>query len=132
MTITFRSLSILYALICFGAAVIWTCAPRFLLSAWGVDFSESSSLAYRQCGALFFGIGVVFFYARKAEPSFMRTTFVRGFGVSCLILAGLGVMELVNGRAGPGILSAVAVEVLLVLLLPFAVGIGPTPTKGRS
>ena len=86
-----------------------------LLSTWGVDFSYAVGLMGRRGAALFAGIGVMFFWARNAEPSSARSALVAGFVISCLALAALGVVELGNGHAGPGILSAVLIEVALIL-----------------
>lgn len=115
MKLNFRSLAILCAFVCLSLALIWAFSPRLLLSAWGVDFSYPVGLVGRRGAALFAGIGVMFFWARNAEPSSARSALVAGFVVSCLALASLGVVELVNGHAGPGILSAGLIEVALIL-----------------
>lgn len=115
MKLNFRSLAILCAFVCFSLALIWAFSPMLLLSTWGVDFSYAVGLMGRRGAALFAGIGVMFFWARNAEPSSARSALVAGFAVSCLALAALGVVELVNGHAGPGILSAVLIEVALIL-----------------
>lgn len=115
MTLNFRSLAILCAFVCFSLALIWAFSPKLLLSTWGVDFSYAVGLVGRRGAALFAGIGVMFFWARNAEPSSARSALVAGFVISCLALAALGVVELGNGHAGPGILSAVLIEVALIL-----------------
>lgn len=115
MKLNFRSLAILCAFVCLSLALIWAFSPKLLLSAWGVDFSYPVGLVGRRGAALFAGIGAMFFWARDAEPSSARSALVAGFMVSGLALAALGVVELVNGHAGPGILSAVVIEVALIL-----------------
>jgi len=115
MKLNFRSLATLCAFVCFSLALIWALSPKLLLSTWGVDFSYPVGLVGRRSAALFAGIGVMFFWARNAEPSSARSALVAGFVVSCLALAALGVVELGNGHAGPGILSAVLIEVALIL-----------------
>ncbi len=111
----FRNLAILSSLVCFTLAVTWTLAPNALLTVWGVEFSYSAGLVGRRGAALFAGIGVMFFYARNAEPSSARSALVAGFVVGCVALAALGTFELATGHAGLGILSAVLVEVALAL-----------------
>ena len=115
MKLNFRSLAVLSAFVCFSLALVWMFAPNVLLSSWGVDFSYPVGLVGRRSAALFAGIGVMFFWARNAEPSSARSALVAGFVASCLVLAALGVIELANGHAGPGILTAVLIEVALVL-----------------
>jgi hypothetical protein len=131
MKLTFHSLALLYSVVCFTIALIWLIEPHLPFAAWHAEFSEPADLVGHQSGALYAGFGVTFFFARNAEPSSMRTSFIRGFGVSCVILAGLDVAAFANGRAGPGILLDVVVEIALVLLMAFAVGIGPAPSNSR-
>jgi hypothetical protein len=50
-------------------------APNLLLSSWDVDFSYPVGLVGRRGAALFAGIGVMFFWARNAEPSSKPLTF---------------------------------------------------------
>ena len=111
----FRNLAILSSLICFGLTLTWTLAPALLLAIWGIEFSYPVGLVGRRGAALFAGIGVMFFAARNAEPSAARSALVTGFIVGCAALATLGIFELASGHAGPGILSAVLVEIALAL-----------------
>ncbi len=56
---------------------------------------------------------MMFFLARKAEPSAGHDALTNGFICGCFSLAGFSMFERVSGHAGIGILSAVIVEVLL-------------------
>jgi peptidoglycan/LPS O-acetylase OafA/YrhL len=116
MKLGFRSLAILSASVCFTLAFIWMLAPGMLLATWGVGFSDAVGVVGRRGGALFFGIGVMFFRARNLAPSRARQTIVTGFVSACLALAALGIFELATGHAGFGILSAVLAEVAIALL----------------
>jgi hypothetical protein len=51
--------------------------------------------------------------ARNAEPSESRVALTSGFAIACSLLAALGCIELFSGHAGPGILSAIVVEIML-------------------
>jgi hypothetical protein len=113
MRLTFRSLAILAAAVCFSLAGIWLLAPSLLLSLWDVQDSYPVELMARRGAALFLGIAVMFLSARNAEPSVGRLSLVRGLVVGCLMLACLGILELATGHAGVGILLAVAVELLI-------------------
>lgn len=115
MKISFRSVAILFALIFFALALTWMFAPGVLLSSWGVDLTSQAGLVGRRGAALYAGMGVMFLNARNAAPSPARSALLRGTVVTCLLLAVLGISELVNGHAGPGILVAVAIEIVLVM-----------------
>lgn len=115
MKLNFQSVAILVALVCFALASVWMFAPELLLSNWGVEYSSSTGLVSRRAAALFAGMGVMFFTARKAEPSVARSALITGFVTACVILAVLGLFEFSSGHATVGILSAVLIEVALAL-----------------
>lgn len=115
MKIDFKHFSLASALLCFALAFIWLCVPQLLLAIWSVGFSESTGLVGRRAAALFAGIGVMLFQLRHAAPSPARAAVSNGAMVLCSMLALLGVLELVLGHAGPGILLAVAVEMVLAI-----------------
>jgi hypothetical protein len=117
MSLNFRTVAIIAAVICFALAAVWLLAPSFLLSLWGVQYTYPVGLVARRGAALFLGIGVMLFLARNAEPSSSRFALSQGLAVGCIALAALGVIELVTGHAGIGILSAVLVEVALACAL---------------
>lgn len=115
MKLSFRSLAILSALGFFVLALVWMFAPNAILSSWGVAFSYPVGLVSRRAAALYVGIAVMLFRARNAEPSPTRSALVAGFVVVCLVLAALGVCELVTGHANRNIAGAVFIEVVLAL-----------------
>jgi hypothetical protein len=115
MKLDFRSLAILSALVFFSLAFTWMLAPDLLLSNWGVELSSSAEVVGRRGAALYAGMGVMFFSARNAEPSPARSALLGGAIVTCLILAVLGVFELATGHVEVGILTAVFIEIALVL-----------------
>lgn len=69
----------------------------------------------RRIAAFEIGIAVMFFMARNAEHSTARTALIYGMITSCMILALLGVYEFDTRHASSGILTAVLIEVALVL-----------------
>ena len=115
MSISFRNVAILAAFIFLALALTWMFTPGVLLSRWGVDLSGSAGLVGRRGAALYAGIGVMFLQARNAAPSPARSALLGGTVVACLLLAILGTLELVNGHAGPGILAAVGIEIVLAI-----------------
>lgn len=120
MKLKFRTVAILASLLFCALAIIWMFAPNLFLAGWGIAFSSSAELVGRRGGAVYAGVGLMFFWARNAEPSLTRSALVRGVVVGCLILATLGVYELAIGHASSGILSAVFIEIALVLALLYA------------
>ncbi|MES2027070.1 MAG: hypothetical protein V4448_16085 [Pseudomonadota bacterium] len=117
MKLNFQSVAILVALVCFALASVSMFAPALLLSSWGVEYSSSAGLVSRRMAALFAGIAVMFFTARKAEPSPSRSALTMDFAVACLILAALGLFEFASGHASADILAAVFIDVALALVL---------------
>jgi hypothetical protein len=115
MKLDFRSLAILTSLVFFSLALTWMLAPNLLLSNWGVESSSTVGLVGRRGAALYAGLGVMFFSARNAEPSPARSALLGGTVVTCLVLAALGVFEFATGHAKVGILTAVFIEIALVL-----------------
>ena len=117
MKLNFHSVAILVALVCLALAFVGMFAPELLLSSWGVEYSSSAGLLSRRMAALFAGIAVMFFAARKAKPSPSRSALIIGFATACLILAALGLFEFASGHASADILAAVFIDVALTLLL---------------
>lgn len=115
MQVSFRTLSILTATLCFVLALVWGLLPQWLLQVWGVDYSSATGLVSRRSAMLFLGLGVMFYSARNAAPSVARTALSTGFITGCFGLAGIGLLEWLSGHAGPGILLAVSVELGLGL-----------------
>lgn len=113
MTIRFKHLAVLYALLFLLLAIMWIFIPDRVLSGWMVRFTPEAALISRRSAALYAGVAVMFFLARNAEASVARSALVSGLAVICLFLAVLGIFEFATGHAGAGILSTVLAEVLI-------------------
>lgn len=113
MQLSFRTLATLTTALCFVLALIWGLIPEFMLSIWGVAYDNTAGLMARRGAMLFVTLGVMFFMARHAPPSIARTAMSSGVVIGLFGLAVLGFSEWLNGRAGPGILLAVVVEITL-------------------
>lgn len=116
MHLSFHSLAIITAVIFGTLAAIWLLKPSLFLSAWNVDNPTSTGLVGRRVGALYSGIAVMLFLARNAMPSSTLSALIYGLVVTCLMLAILGLYELVKGYASKGILGAVLIELVLAIL----------------
>jgi len=90
-------------------------APVLMLSAWGVELTDSVGLVTRRIAALYAGIAVMYFLARNAEHSATRTALIVGTITACLILAILGLYEFAAGHASNGIIGSVIIECVLVM-----------------
>ena len=119
MKLTFRSLAVIAVIVFLILSIAWMFAPGQLLSLWGVESTSSAELVARRSAAMYVGIAVMFFLARQAQPSLVRSALVNGVVVSCVILAALGLFELFTGHAQSGIVPAVFVEVAISLAFLF-------------
>lgn len=115
MRLSFYRLSVLTSILFILLAVILMFAPAQMLTSWGVELTTSVGLVVRRIAALYTGVAVMFFLARNAEHSSTRTALITGITTSCSILALLGVYEFATGHATSGILTAVFIEVALLL-----------------
>ncbi|WP_200884318.1 hypothetical protein [Dickeya undicola] len=115
LSLRFRPLAILSALLFFVIAVAWISVPDLMLASWGVDSSRSAELVSRRSAALYAGVGVMLFLTRNVAPSPARSSLMKGVVVTCMILATLGIGEFVAGHANSGILLAAVLEVVLAL-----------------
>lgn len=113
--LSFYRLSIFCSILFTVLFIILMFAPVMMLSAWGVELTDSVGLVARRIAALYAGIAVMYFFARNAAHSATRTALIVGTITACSILAILGVYEYVARHASGGILISVLIEVVLVL-----------------
>ncbi|HSI25521.1 MAG TPA: hypothetical protein VK952_07850 [Methylotenera sp.] len=114
-SLSFYRLSVFSSLLFTVLAFVLIFAPVLMLSAWGVELTDSVGLVTRRIGALYAGIALMYFFARNAQYSATRTALIVGTITACLILATLGVFEFIAGHASSGILISVLIEVVLIL-----------------
>ena len=112
---SFKTTALLTALVVLVLGVGYLFAGALLVGRWQIEPTESVLLFGRRIGALYLGLGVIFFLARSAPVSVARTALATGTAVACSLLALLGVYEFSAGRAGPAILASAVVEGLLAL-----------------
>ena len=113
--LSFHRLSVFSSILFVVLAIILIFAPAQMLTSWGVELTTSVGLVTRRIAALYTGLAVMFFMVRNAEHSTIRTALITGTITACSILALFGVYEFATGHASKGILTAVFVEVALVL-----------------
>jgi hypothetical protein len=117
--LSFYRLSVFSSILFTVLAFILIFAPVLMLSAWGVELTDSVGLVTRRIGALYAGIAVMYFFARNAAHSATRTALIVGTITACLILAILGVYEFSTGHASNGILVSVFIEIVLILAFSY-------------
>lgn len=113
--LSFYRLSVLTSILFLVLAIILMFAPALMLTSWGVELTTEVGLVVRRIAALYTGLAVMFFMVRNAGHSTTRTALMSGMVTACMLLASLGVYEFATGHASSGILTAVFVEVVLVL-----------------
>jgi len=111
--LNYKALATTAACICFSLALAWMFAPDMLLGLWGAAYAPAAGFVARRMSGLFLALAILFFKTRHSEPSPVRCALMSSFTVGCSVIAALGVFELARGQAGPGILSAVLVEIAL-------------------
>ncbi|HEX7987965.1 MAG TPA: hypothetical protein VF616_30940 [Duganella sp.] len=130
MTLSFRGLSIVTALLFALIGSMWLLAPQLPLSDWGLALTPSAALLGRRSAALYAGVALMFFLARNAEPSTARTALSNGMVAIGLMLAALGVFDFATGHVTPHILVPVVLEVGIALAF-LSVG-RAQPLRARS
>lgn len=105
-------------------ALVMTCAGcllglRFIFAAgsvlheWGLEATTGSLVVARRIGAIYLGLALMFFLARAAPPSELRSAACLVTAGAMALLAGLGLFELLARRAGAGIVRSVVAEAAL-------------------
>jgi len=84
-----------------------------MLKEWGIEVSTGAVMLFRRLGLVYLALGLIFFLARDAGPSDLRSAV-------CLVMAGavaalgvLGLFEYMAGRAGRGMVLAAVGEFVL-------------------
>lgn len=112
---SFRTLAFITAIVTLVLGVGYLFVGALVVGRWQIQPTDSVLLLGRRMGALYLGLSVMYFLARSAPVSVVRTALCTGTAVSCSMLAILGIYEFSAGRAGSAILASVTVEALLAL-----------------
>ncbi len=110
---SFKTLAVTTAIIAFLLGLGYLCFGAVIVGRWQIEPTESVLLLGRRLAALYMGLSVIFFLARSAPASPVRTGLSIGAAVALSSLALLGLYEFLSGHAGRGILASMAVESLL-------------------
>ena len=110
---TFKSVAVTGALLCFGLTVAIGAFSSVLVGTWGLASGVTSEIIARRTAMVFLGFGVALWMARNEPTSPARRGLALGFAVACFALATLGLAELAANHVGLGILMPVVVEVAM-------------------
>jgi hypothetical protein len=110
---SFKTMAVTTAVILFVLGLGYFFFGAVIVGRWQVEPTQSVILLARRIGCLYLGLSVIFFLARSAPKSLIRTALSAGTVVVTLLLAGTGVYEFAAGHAAGGILASAAIEFLL-------------------
>lgn len=88
-------------------------APWSILWLFGLPDDPSAMFMSRRASLLFLGWGTALFGMRNVEDPTIVRALALGLAITTLGLGALGLGEFARGYAGPGILPAVASEIVL-------------------
>ena len=80
---------------------------------FGLDGSSSADVMSRRAGILFLGLGAILWGLRDLTDGTAKAGLAVGMSVLMAGFAILGIYEYARGSVGPGILLAVAIEVIV-------------------
>lgn len=109
----FKTLATTTAIIAFLLGLGYLFFGDIIVGRWQIQPTESVLLLGRRLAALYIGLSVIFFLARSAPVSALRTSLSIGAAVALFSLAFLGIYELLSAHAGRGILASAVLEALL-------------------
>jgi len=111
--LNYKTTSTYTALIAFTLFSILILFPEMLFWLFGIEQSNSALFVGRRMAMLFLGLATLLWVGRNAAHSESRQAISLSIAVSMCGLAGLGVFELLQGHAGPGILLAIFTEFVI-------------------
>jgi len=111
----FKTIAIVTAVILFGLGLGYFFFGAIIVGRWGIEPGASVILLARRIGCLYLGLAIIFFLARSAPRSALRTALSAGTVVVTLLLAATGAYELALGHVNKGILVSAAIEFLLAV-----------------
>lgn len=113
---SYRQVSTFVAFLFFVLFVTLVLLPEIVYWLFRLQEYEIGNFLAKRAGVLFLGLSILCFYSRNTKSIEVENTVALAVGTAMGAMALLGVYELVRGNAGPGILIAVFVEILIAAL----------------
>lgn len=110
---TFQSLALVMTAACIGLGARFLFFGRGLLTEWGLESTAGALILLRRMSLMYLGLALVFFIARTAGPSDIRSAVCLIMGGIAVLLAGLGLYEFLARRASAGIFRSAVAEAVL-------------------
>jgi hypothetical protein len=128
---SFKTIAIITAVVGCVLGFAYLFLGNLVVARWQIEPTDAVLVLGRRIGALYIGLGVMYFIARSAPVSPARTALSAGTAVALSILALLGVYEFTSGRVGPGIFVSAGIELLIALAyISVLVSERKTPIQG--
>lgn len=112
---SFKTIAVVTAIVTLVLGVGYLFFGALIVGRWQIQPTDSVLLLSRRIGCLYLGLSLMYFLARSAPVSVVRTALSAGTAVAVSLLALSGVYDLTAGHAGPGILVSAGIEFLLAL-----------------
>ena len=84
-----------------------------VLDEWGIERTAGALVLFRRIGAIYLGLALMFFLARAAPASEIRSAACLVSSSAIALLACLGLFEFLMRRAGAGIFRSIVAEAAL-------------------
>lgn len=112
---TFKNMMIAGCLLFAGLAVGLVLAPSLFCTLFGLPSDQSALVMARRAGVLMIGFSILTYVLRDLPANPLSHNVMKGFVVMLLLMAGLGIVELMSANVGAGILIAVVTEIAFAL-----------------
>jgi hypothetical protein len=112
---TFRAVATFTSVLLFILGAGYLFAGGIVVGRWNLPATDEVLLVARRIGAIYLGLSVLFFMAKKVPVSGARTAIAAGACAVLTLLVVLGVYEFVAGRVGAGIFVSAGMELLLAI-----------------
>lgn len=110
---TFQILALVMTVACVVLAARFILFGAGVLREWGLESTTGALILFRRMGLMYLGLALMFFLGRTAGPSEIRSAVCLVMGGTALLLASLGLYELLARRVSAGILRSAIAEAVL-------------------
>lgn len=110
---TFEILALVMTAACIVLAARFIVFGGSVLKEWGLESTTGALILFRRMGLMYLGLALMFFLGRAAGPSEIRSAVCLVMGGTAVLLACLGLYELLARRVSAGILRSVIAEAVL-------------------
>lgn len=110
---TFEILALVMTAACIVLAARFIVFGGSVLKEWGLESTTGALILFRRMGLMYLGLALMFFLGRTAGPSEIRSAVCLVMGGTAILLACLGLYELLARRVSAGVLRSAIAEAVL-------------------